>query len=159
MSSRSNGVTNVRLSRPTTSRVTVVALVLVRLDPADELGAVLGEALEQLEQQARDVDGVARRRGEQVEELAALGRQADAHRRGRISDRERRRGSEHVTVEPAAGCSRGVHRAARRRHDVLDDREPEPGSARRAPPVAAVEALEEAWQIRVGDAEPVVGRR
>ena len=40
--------------------------------------------------------------------------------------------------------------------DVLDDREAEPGPARRARPVRAVEALEEPRELCLLDADPVV---
>ena len=78
----------------------VVSLVLVRLDPADELCAVVREAVEQLEQQPRDVDGVARGRREEVEELAALGDEADPHCAGAVYQTTARAGNEHVTVRP-----------------------------------------------------------
>src|SRR5207244_5422015 len=42
--------------------------------------------------------------------------------------------------------------------DVLDDREPEPGTARRARTVASVEALEEAGKLLLLETAPVVGR-
>src|SRR5438132_7506154 len=41
---------------------------------------------------------------------------------------------------------------------MLDDREPEPGTARRARTVASVEALEEAGKLLLLETAPVVGR-
>ena len=57
-------------------------------------------------------------------------------------------------MAPRAVC---LNVAPRRGHHVLDDREAEPGPARRARRVAAVEALEEPLERLGIDAGPVVG--
>jgi hypothetical protein len=50
----------------------LVAGVLGVLDPPDQLDAGVGKAVEQLGQEARDLDGVRRRGGEEREELSVL---------------------------------------------------------------------------------------
>ena len=103
MSSRSNGVTNVLLIWRDDLVREVVARVLELLDPADQLGAVLREALEELQAEPRDVDRVRRRAREELEELLALGCEADPHRR-RLSIRAAA-GNEQVTVSPPPGVA------------------------------------------------------
>src|SRR6478736_912018 len=50
-----------------------------------------------------------------------------------------------------------VNRPTRGRDHVLHDREAEPGSTRGPRAVGAVETLEEAWEVLVGDAAPGIG--
>ena len=126
MSSRSNGVTKVLLIWFDDLVREVVARVLELLDPADQLGAVLGEALEQLQPEPRDVDRVRGRAREQLEELLALGCEADPHGAGCLSEPGREGARDGEAAAGSCGC---LDRAACRGDDVLDDREAEARAA------------------------------
>ena len=60
-------------------------------------------------------------------------------------------------AEAAAAVAGRLDRAAGGEHDVLHDREAEAGAARRARGVRAPEALEQARQVGLADADAVVG--
>ena len=68
-------------------------------------------------------------------------------------------GNEQRISSPWPRLAARLDRAARRRDDVLHDREPEAGAARGARAVGAIEALEQARQVGLVDAGAVVGRR
>ena len=65
-------------------------------------------------------------------------------------------GSSQRTSSPCPRAPRASTVAARLRDDVLHDREPEAGPARRPSAIGAVEALEEARQLRLLDPDAVV---
>src|SRR6266508_4335815 len=72
--------------------------------------------------------------------------------------RSTRKGAADLEPQPAGAAPR-LDRAARLRHDVLHDREPETGAVRRPSTVAAEEPLEEPRQLICWDARSVVGDR
>ncbi len=78
MSSRSNGVTNVRLTQIDDLVGEPVALVLELLHLASDAVAPFGKGLEQVDDRLGDRDGVLRRPVVEVEELAFLRYEADA---------------------------------------------------------------------------------
>src|SRR5262245_3447881 len=71
------------------------------------------------------------------------------------------RGQPNLEPRASSQLARPVHPAAVVLGDVLDDRQAEPGPARlaRAGAIDAVEALEDAWQVAVRDAEAGVRDR
>ena len=141
-----------------------VALVLALLDLARSARGCPRGSCSSSSARRRAISTMLRRGvREQLEELAASGA-SDLRRIARASTRCDRMvnaltGTRERTVEAAARRAGGLDRAAGRGDDVLHDREAEPGAARRARAVGAVEALEEAREVLVGDALPVVGDR
>src|SRR5207248_3865739 len=71
--------------------------------------------------------------------------------------RSPRRREDAADLEALAATAAGLDPAAGGADDVLDDREPEPGTARRAGGVGTPEAFEQAAEVRLRDAGAVVG--
>src|SRR5436309_1727374 len=128
------------------------------LDVARERVAIVGEALEELYEQLRDLHVVRSRLVVEVVELTTLGDEVQARHSTREYPRSAR---EHAAdLEPETARPRSsLDVAARLRDDMLHDRQPEAGAARRARAVAAIEALEEPRQLVFGNATPVVRDR
>ena len=155
MSSRSNGVTKVRLSRSTTSCVSrspVCSWLLIWLD---QLGAVVREAIEEVAQEPRDVDGVRGRPGEQLVELATLRSEREADPL-RAASYQLWRGTGTRMCSPSPGRSRAstVPPAAVTTCFTIASPRPVPRDGAR--PVGPEEALEEAGQVLLADADAVV---
>src|ERR687892_2300611 len=66
------------------------------------------------------------------------------------------RGKEAADRQPSAAGARGLHRALRRVDHVLHDRQAEARPARGTGAVAAKEALEQAGEVLLADADSVV---
>src|ERR1044071_803244 len=150
MSSRSNGVTNVLLISVTTSWVRlspVCSCSLMRpISSAPSVGrrsksARASRAMSTALEDAREKSSKnSRRSGVKRTRMA---RPCLSELRGEDAGDRQASAASGGRLDRPGGCD----------HDMLDDREPEPGAAARPRSVGAVEALEQAWQVLLGDAD------